>query len=447
MKGKEQESILPYWFMSADLDTLFYANELAKKESSDLMEICRNEKADILIHLKANGLFVRSGEPQLIFSEHREKVMVQSITVERTLAIGALEEERSAKMKIKEDLDLHSAKLNAIFDSTALFIWTMDGEMRIHSFNKRFREQMGAWFFRDVDKGDYLFTEPVERNQESWKTLIERISECLNGKKQHLELMVFTDLLEEEWIEIFLDPITHPVNGLVKEISCMAFVVTERRRIREEVTKSLKEKETLLKEVHHRVKNNLQLISSIMSLQSSYVKEEGTLDILTECQNRIRSMSYIHDSLYLNKNLDSIDLQHYISGLCRNLIQSYSINPEKIELHLTIDDIQLSLDQAIPCGLIVNELVSNALKYAFPDGKNGALEILFKQKDERLALMISDNGVGMGEHIRLEDMQSLGLQLVFTLIEQLDGAVEYSSHRGTKYLITFERLKSRELWP
>ena len=164
MKGKEQESILPYWFMSADLDTLFYANELAKKESSDLMEICRNEKADILIHLKANGLFVRSGEPQLIFSEHREKVMVQSITVERTLAIGALEEERSAKMKIKEDLDLHSAKLNAIFDSTALFIWTMDGEMRIHSFNKRFREQMGAWFFRDVDKGDYLFTEPVERN-------------------------------------------------------------------------------------------------------------------------------------------------------------------------------------------------------------------------------------------------------------------------------------------
>ena len=105
------------------------------------------------------------------------------------------------------------------------------------------------------------------------------------------------------------------------------------------------------------------------------------------------------------------------------------------------------MDQAIPCGLIVNELVSNALKYAFPDGKNGALEILFKQKDERLALMISDNGVGMGEHIRLEDMQSLGLQLVFTLIEQLDGAVEYSSHRGTKYLITFERLKSRELWP
>jgi two-component sensor histidine kinase len=447
MEGVNKTSLIPYWLMSPDLNEILFSCPRAEEENVDIISICQKEKETTLRHLESEEMFVQEGKPQFIFWKQSDKVIVQMVHEQGDSGKKDLEEERKENRKIKEDLDLHSAKLNAIFDSTALFMWTMDSERRIQSFNKRFREQMAAWFFRNVGRGDHLFTEPIEKNTGSWMTFLDRAKECFKGRKQHLELMVFTDLQEEEWIEVFMDPITHPVSGEVKEISCMAFEVTERRRIREEVARSLKEKETLLKEVHHRVKNNLQLISSIMSLQSSYVSEEGTLDILTECQNRIRSMSYIHDSLYLNKNLNSIDLQHYISGLCRNLIQSYSVDPEKIDLDLQVDEINLSLDQAIPCGLIVNELVSNALKYAFPDGRKGILEVMFKQKENRLALMIADNGTGIGEDIRLEDIQSLGLQLVFTLIEQLDGNVEYSSLRGTKYLITFERLKSRELWP
>jgi two-component sensor histidine kinase len=268
----------------------------------------------------------------------------------------------------------------------------------------------------------------------------------LKGKKQQFELSLLTDVENLVWIELFIDPIIHPQNGEIHEVSCMAFEVTEKKEVAKSIKQSLKEKETLLQEVHHRVKNNLQIISSIMNLQSSYVKEEDTMNILMECQNRIKSMSFIHDSLYLNKDLGSVDFQFYIHGLCRNLVQSYSVDPSKIDLQLEIDNVDLSLDQAIPCGLIVNELVSNAMKYAFPEGKSGILKISVQEKAGRMMMEIKDNGVGVGDGIRLEDIESLGLQLVFTLIEQLDGEVEYSSHQGTKYLITFDRLKSRKLW-
>jgi two-component sensor histidine kinase len=202
---------------------------------------------------------------------------------------------------------------------------------------------------------------------------------------------------------------------------------------------SINEKEILLQEVHHRVKNNLQVISSILNLQSSYVKDENSLSILRESQNRIKSMSFIHESLYQTKDFSGIEFGGYILSLANNLVHSYSLEVGLVKLTTEFDDMHLSLDQAIPCGLIANELISNSLKYAFDKGQHGELFISAKHKDSKVTLIISDNGKGLPEGFDYENSDSLGLQLVYTLKDQLDASIQVFTKKGTKYLITFDK--------
>ncbi len=216
--------------------------------------------------------------------------------------------------------------------------------------------------------------------------------------------------------------------------------ITEKKQADENLLASLKEKEVLLKEVHHRVKNNLQVISSILNLQSSYVKEESTLQILRESQNRIKSMSFIHESLYQTKNFSSINFSEYIVNLSKNLVHSYQVFSNLIELKFNVGELDLNLDQAIPCGLIINELVSNALKYAFNEDQEGTIYIGLREENNHIHLKVEDDGKGLPEGFDYTSTETLGLQLVLTLVEQLDGKIELDSRGGTKYLIIFEKL-------
>jgi PAS domain S-box-containing protein len=216
--------------------------------------------------------------------------------------------------------------------------------------------------------------------------------------------------------------------------------ITEKKTAEQELLTSLKEKEILLKEVHHRVKNNLQVISSILNLQSSYIKDEKILQILRESQNRIKSMSFIHESLYQNKNFSYINFTEYINNLSKNLFLTYQVGEENINLIFETDYIHLNLDQAIPCGLIINELLSNALKYAFNKNiKQPQIKIGLKQKENQISIIIEDNGIGMPPEFDIKHTETLGIQLVTTLVEQLDGEIKQESGQGTKYLITFEK--------
>ncbi|MFT5818806.1 MAG: PAS domain S-box-containing protein [Crocinitomix sp.] len=215
--------------------------------------------------------------------------------------------------------------------------------------------------------------------------------------------------------------------------------VTDKVEFETQLIESVKEKEILLKEVHHRVKNNLQVISSILNLQSSYVEDEKTLEIINESQNRIRSMSYIHESLYQTKDFSSIDFHDYITNLVQNLVHSYQLFTGKTKLNLDIEKVQLILDQAIPCGLILNELVSNSLKYAYPEETGGEIEIEIKEKDGKINIRVEDFGVGLPEGFKIEDSDSLGLGLVDTLVDQIDGELILKTGGGTKYLIIFEK--------
>src|ERR1019366_8818117 len=151
--------------------------------------------------------------------------------------------------------------------------------------------------------------------------------------------------------------------------------ITEKKVSEEKIKQSLQEKDVLLKEVHHRVKNNLQVISSILNLQSSYVKDKKTLEILRESQNRIKSMAFIHESLYQTKDFSNINLTEYVTSLANNLVHSYQSFEDQVDLELKIQDIYLNLDIAIPCGLIINEILSNALKYSFQKNEKGKIGI------------------------------------------------------------------------
>lgn len=216
--------------------------------------------------------------------------------------------------------------------------------------------------------------------------------------------------------------------------------IIERRRAEEGIKASLKEKEVLLREIHHRVKNNMQVISSLLKLQSGYVKNKADIEMFKESQNRIKSMALVHEKLYQSEDLSNIDFKGYIEHLANTLFRSYGINGTKTALKVDAEDVMLGVDTAIPCGLIINELVSNSLKYAFPAGIEGEIEIVFRLIDENeIELMVSDNGVGIPEDLDFRNSNSLGLKLVNILTDQIGGKLELDRSKGTRFHIKLRR--------
>lgn len=205
---------------------------------------------------------------------------------------------------------------------------------------------------------------------------------------------------------------------------------------------SLDEKDILVKEIHHRVKNNLITISSLLNLQSHYITDEKTLNIFKESQNRAKSMAMIHERLYRTEIGRKIEFGEYLRSLATELFHTYTLDPE-IKLNLELDNVKVDVNSAIPLGLIVNELITNSFKYAFPDGK-GDLTIIFKRLDDSeddFELVVSDNGVGFPESVDFRKVDSLGLLLVNNLINQLDGTIELDQSQGTKFTIRFKDSK------
>jgi PAS domain S-box-containing protein len=213
--------------------------------------------------------------------------------------------------------------------------------------------------------------------------------------------------------------------------------ITERRKADDEVKKSLIEKENLLKEIHHRVKNNMQIISSLLSLQTHYV-DDDVVKVLEGSQKRVKSMALVHEKLYHSQSLSKIDMADYIQSLASDLFFSYLVKEGQIKLITEIDKIEFNIETAIPCGLIINELVSNSLKHAFPNERKGNINISLKPKTDQYELIIMDDGIGLSKDFELKNIDSLGLQLVNSLIHQLDGEMEIDHNQGTKFIITFK---------
>ncbi len=231
------------------------------------------------------------------------------------------------------------------------------------------------------------------------------------------------------------------VNNNISYILGIASDITEQKRAENEIISSLNEKNILLQEVHHRVKNNMQIISSLLNLQTQYVEDEEAIDVLKESQNRVKSMAMIHEKLYQSEDLTNINFVNYIQSLVSNLFYSYNIVNNRIKPVLKVENLSLNIETAVPCGLIISELVSNSLKYAFPSEINGEIFISLKFVDGKYEMIIQDNGIGMSEDIDFNNLETLGLLLVNSLIEQLNGEMTINRKQGTEYRIRFEEIK------
>lgn len=211
------------------------------------------------------------------------------------------------------------------------------------------------------------------------------------------------------------------------------------RQNEEKIKKSLEEKESLLKEIHHRVKNNLQVICSLLRLQRRHVTSEESRTVFKETENRVRSMAMLHEALYQSDNLNRISAKEYVHDLTSYLFQSYNAAKQGINLRVEVENFSFSIDTAIPCGLIINELISNALKHAFPAGRKGEISVgLHCLADDCWELVVADDGTGMPKDIDVRSKGSLGLSIVQTLAKQLQGEMELNVLNGAEFRIRFK---------
>jgi two-component sensor histidine kinase/PAS domain-containing protein len=241
-----------------------------------------------------------------------------------------------------------------------------------------------------------------------------------------------TVLIQDTWLEYQIVPVGDGIAVSVQDI-------TERMLATAKLETSLHEKEILLKEVHHRVKNNLQIISSLLNLQSNAIDNPLIRTQFQDSQNRIRSMALIHERLYRSDDLASIDFDSYLRDLAGSLVQTYQPQAQRVELRMSTARVLLNIDTAIACGLILNELVSNALKHAFPDSRPGQIgvELLEDRELHQFRLVVWDNGVGIPGNMNYQQTTSLGLQLVNSLTRQLNGTVDLCRVNGTRFDICF----------
>jgi PAS domain S-box-containing protein len=231
-------------------------------------------------------------------------------------------------------------------------------------------------------------------------------------------------------------------DGTTKYLLGISEDITERRQAEEKLKTLLKEKELLVREVHHRVKNNFMVVSSLLGLQSQQVEDQGIQDMFMKSRDRIRSMALIHERLYQSEDLTHVDLSEYIRTLAAELYESYGTDPAKVSLVIEAEDVTLNLDQAIPCGLIVNELVSNALKYGFPSGWNGEgrVEVTLRRiEEDQIELAVKDNGVGLPDDFNIGKTKSLGLKIMALLAkDQLGGELRINRNEGTQFVVRFD---------
>jgi PAS domain S-box-containing protein len=332
--------------------------------------------------------------------------------------------------KKKENIK-HLQLLGNAIESTAEMICITDLSNRFIYINKAFKEKYGysesELLGREVEVIGSLKNLPEihqivlnDTKKGSWE------GELINTNKNGIE---FPILLSTSQIKDKAGSVIGYI-GIARDI-------TELKNKYDTLKHSLKDKETLLKEVYHRVKNNMQVISSLLNMESQSVKEPAASELLKETQNRVRIMQLIHEKLYKSQDLSKIDFSHYIRDLSDQLRRAYPVS-KKVTLKIKSVGIYLGVDKAIPCGLIINELVSNAYKYAFKDSQKGEINIeLTSRKPGKYLLIVKDNGAGIPADINIHETESLGMMLVTTLTEQLEGTLKLDRSHGTKFIIRF----------
>jgi len=323
-------------------------------------------------------------------------------------------------------------KLSRAIEQSPVSIIITDTSGNIEYANPKFSNVTG-YSAREVKGKNPRILKSGDKSPDEYKELWQTISSGnewqgeFHNKKKNGNLF---------WESALITPIKND-KGEITHFLAIKQDITEQKHNGEKLKQSLKEKEVMLREIHHRVKNNLQIISSLLKLQGGYTKDPVASEYLKISQQRVRTMALIHQQLYRSDDLSGIDFGEYLKKLINDLFTIYGIEKRKMLLNVNANHIFLSIEKAIPCGLIVNELVSNSIKHAFTQKNNGKIEALLSQEENTYRMIIRDNGAGFPGDVDFRNTSSLGMQLVITLTEQLGGEIELRNSVGTEFIINF----------
>lgn len=338
--------------------------------------------------------------------------------------------ERTIELKEK---NIELAKLSLVASETGNAVMIFNKDMELEWVNNGFTKMTG--FTQDEfvrNRGNNI------KELTNYKNIEMLLDDCIALRKSFI---YESDMEAKDGRKIVTSSTLSPVfdeSGNLKNLVVVDTDITLRTQMEEQIRKSLEEKGFLLKEIHHRVKNNLQIIISLFNLQANYIHDEKAATAIREGQDRIRSMSLIHERFYQSEGLSKIDFDDYINRLCETLVHSSDSNARKIALQVNAEKISLDIDTAVPCGLIINELVSNAVKFAFTERKSGIIKVEFRKAEGGFELRVSDNGIGLPPNFDYENSDSLGIQLISALVSQIDGTMSVINDNGLSVTIKFK---------
>ena len=427
---------------------LFANNAMAKMFGYDSIEDLKTVKSTQLyknledrkkmIDLITNKGLLSYHDVDMVSKDGKTLTILLSANIEDKTLSGMLMDITKRK-KAEEALHDSEEKYRTLFKANPIYTILLDINGKILDINDITVNLSGLPKEKLIGKS---FDELDFYQIDNYSEQKNKFQEVLNEKPSSPYISKVTINGNRHWIENRLTLLKNDNEN--RSILIIANDITESKNAEKEIKSSLKEKEYLLREIHHRVKNNMQIISSLLNLQTKYVNDVEAIDVLQESQNRVKSMAMVHEKIYQSNDLEEINFNDYIQSLISNLIHTYNIDQNQVKSIFKIENITLNMETAVPCGLIISELVSNSLKYAFPNKLHGEIQVSLKSTEDVYELTIKDNGIGLPKGLDLNNLESLGLLLVKILTEQIEGELIINTSNGTEFKIFFKELSYKK---
>ncbi|AIS31260.1 histidine kinase/PAS domain-containing protein [Methanobacterium formicicum] len=435
-------------FANESLAQIFKFSDVEELKSHQITEFYKNISArkEIIDKLRKEGSFAQY-EVEMVSREGDTVNMLLSASLTGKVISGMLMD-ITLRKKAEKALQDSEEKYHTLFESNPTYTILVSLEGSILDVNSAASEFAGISSQELIGKN---FPElQIFPNEEDIKFQRSKFLQALQGETiKPFQYQLIDYKGNYSWVESQLVPIKK--DGEINSILVISKDITERKKAMDGLERMVDEKNILIKEIHHRVKNNMQIISSLLNLQSQHLKadEQFAVSILKESQNRVKSMAMIHENLYQSKDFTHIKFEDYITRLVYELFYSYSGDADKIRLVVDVDDVNLNMETAVPCGLIVSELFTNSVKYAFPEGREGEIRVSLKQEpgkddDREFILTVSDDGVGFPPDLDYRNTETLGLELVNSLTCQIDGNISLDLTQGTKFTVKFKELRYKK---
>jgi PAS domain S-box-containing protein len=364
--------------------------------------------------------------------EFDAEVSLIRIQIDGTVAVQAIFRDITEKKKADEALRQSEEKYRILSEASPNAIYIIDRDATIVYANT-YALNMLQKTIAEVKGRRIMDVFPAENAEMQIQIIVGVFQHGHNIRRDdHVIAIDGTDT----WLSSIYTPLKDDA-GRVTAVLCASYDITDRKQMENQIATSLREKEYLLKEIHHRVKNNLQVISSLLSMQADKATDSKVVESLIDSQNRVKSIALVHEKLYQSKSLDQIEYGDYLNKIVLHLFDTYNVNPSVISCTIHAENIFVDINQAVPCSLIINEMLTNSLKYAFPDGRKGKITINFTTDAKNYMLTYHDNGIGIPEGVTFDRSESLGMKLIYGLTQQLNGTVTLKREEGTTFEVVF----------